>query len=411
LAGKRNLKIRHVTNKVTWSQIQIQTSVIHDLIMVRPTRTQGAPPPQLTLEEAEKAARKAKKKKTPKRKGTDVDADAVDPPQLLQLTPDQLTQAIAAATEKAVAQAVAKFTGAQEKQTPPPQKKKKTVQEKRDAEVIPDGSDDEEDERWDEYNPDDYEGKSPTKSSFQIEYEKMENKKCITLDLHVEKEVKKQVLEGKYVELHLLLPPLLGEFTKDKKMVATTEIDGENIKFKNVCEKRKLYGPAHWNEAFRVLTFIEVKAHPSKAAPMLQYAHNINVNFRSNTFESTYQYDQEFRRMIAAGKVVSWASSAEGARNVLVQKQREPFKAKADWKRDDSHRRSGDGRPRDTQASNDRPTGKRNEKKEEKTCKPFNLGTCSYGDACTFPHECYHCRGGHRVKDCPKKKKSRYPSQ
>ena len=189
----------------------------------------------------------------------------------------------------------------------------------------------------------------------------------------------------------------------------TEQEEGEGFTFASVRTKRQLTTPMHWNEAFRVLMFVELRAHPEKSSQMIQYMININTAFKTYTFETVYMYDKDFRLSLAVGQMSSWASSNDALRAKMIVRPKLQF---ADFKPDPKPFQKYTNNEKKTETT--RPTktiqpsynAGRADKDFIKCCRSFNKGACTYGDNCDFPHMCFHCYGKHRVSDCPEKKKS-----
>ena len=248
---------------------------------------------------------------------------------------------------------------------------------------------------------------SQGKTEFEVQYERMETKRSVFLDLHVDQSDKLDVIEGKYIDLEKMLLPLNGpKSDNDKKNIALCDIGDEEFRFKAVAPKRKLDSPITWNEAFRVLMFVELEVFPQRMQPMLQYMHNINTFFHVFTWDSVKLYDMNFRRALAAGLMVSWASANESLRGVMIHKPPREFRKPGES--------NGPFKPfaKSTHGQTSTATTGRPQKSGTfKSCKSFNLNVCNRGTSCPYAHICYNCGQKHRSCDCPDKKPATTPSR
>lgn len=120
------------------------------------------------------------------------------------------------------------------------------------------------------------------------------------MGMHVSDSITQNIIQGRFIELHTLLPPSGGQGAtpRHKKLLSYSVgeiISKENVKNVDSIEK--------WTDAMHIFAYLF--AHPSKSAELLKYIHTVRLGVaRGST--GWYDYDTQYRLRKALNPTSSW---------------------------------------------------------------------------------------------------------
>lgn len=182
-----------------------------------------------------------------------------------------------------------------------------------------------------------------------------------TLDMVVDPEISKLIVEDKFVDFPRLLSDL-----KQYNSVNTAVSKGEGRRVHTV------HSFNDWLTAFHRYASVYLKRYPCHTLPLLKYVDSIHAIYMKN--QDWQSYDVNFRRTrVASG--VPWNSF----QNEIYAMCMTPAP---------NHPNT----PPSSARFDTAPTSRG-------LCRHFNAGSCKFSP-CTFLHACSYCRGRHPAKDC-----------
>ena len=186
-----------------------------------------------------------------------------------------------------------------------------------------------------------------------------------------------QIVAGKFVELHELLPSNIV-LTEPEPQVL---FDGRLVLTSPPKKpKRRIDDISTWLEAFSVYCLILVSYFPHRWKDLLQYQLLILRTYRQFSGRVWLSYDRAFRENAAATNLTDWSQ----LNSTLFSFHSAGWSAR-------SSRDSSDGQ--------NEPHGAAS---SQIICKSWNRGHCVAPSAsCRFAHKCANCHGPHRAAVCP----------
>ena len=199
---------------------------------------------------------------------------------------------------------------------------------------------------------------------------------------HIEESLRQRIENGEYVDFARLLPRDRVMDEQDNRMEWVHQ-DGRTflapITDRSRGSSSAINSFARWEQAFRVYSDIYTRAHPGRAAELIQYNHIINTAALTYSWENVYVYDCQFRVHMGRNPNRSWAIILQQAWTMYL-KDRNKQGYSSEY-------------------------GSRNDKraKQRDICYRFNRGKCTYGNNCKFEHRCAICnKFGHGAHNCRK---------
>ena len=122
-----------------------------------------------------------------------------------------------------------------------------------------------------------------------------------------------------------------------------------------------------WEQTFRIYSNVLTSKFPQKSPELLQYNHTIHSASTTYFWENVYTYDREFRQHIARHPKRPWSVILQQAWTMILK---------------DRIRHHNN-------------FNKHKNNKENKPCRRFNKGKCTFGFSCKYDHRC-------SVKKCGK---------
>ena len=132
------------------------------------------------------------------------------------------------------------------------------------------------------------------------------------------------------------------------------------------------------NKLLGFFSEIYMKAHPYRAAELVQYHHLIHIASQSFVLDNVYLYDKDFQIHMSKHTNHSWAIILQQVWMVRLHDR----------------------------IKNVNNTGNDGAKKSSELCKQLNkTGRCTYGASCKYEHRCSYCfKYSHGAYNCRKLK-------
>ena len=111
---------------------------------------------------------------------------------------------------------------------------------------------------------------------------------------HVDPAFKLKIINSEYVDFSKLIPKNKLNKDEDHRMELVSKGGYTYFLPMSDRESTAISGFGHWEQAFRVFSNIFTRAHPQKAAELIQYNHIIHYAANTFTWENVYTYDHEF---------------------------------------------------------------------------------------------------------------------
>ena len=196
-----------------------------------------------------------------------------------------------------------------------------------------------------------------------------------------------KIINNEYADFAKLIP-------KNRQSVAPEEDHLMELVSKGGCtyfvpisdrETTAIHNFGKWEQAFRVFSNVYTRAHPHRAAELVQYNHIIFTASCTFVWENVYTYDCEFRRHLSHFPSQNWGVILQQAWSMYLK----------DMINRDENRFSGG-----SYSGNART-------KSNEICDRFNRGKCTNGASCKYLHKCKECgKFGHEQHICQKKKQN-----
>ncbi len=235
-------------------------------------------------------------------------------------------------------------------------------------------------------------------SSFLSEVEKlmaifnMESES--TLYSHLDQKVIDKIVAFEYVDFATLFK---GKFRPKTKEGASTyklvKNDKGNMVYEPVKDdhQREISDFGVWSQAWHIYCAVLAKYHPSKSYQLHQYYNTIELAAKSYTWESVYEYDQQFRSLIESKPERTWALKQTEWYMDMITKSLE------------SKITGGKQTHKSVQDQPAEKSGSTPGKKKE-VCLKYQQGSCTYGKKCNWDHRCIICtKPGHGAIQCFKR--------
>ena len=204
----------------------------------------------------------------------------------------------------------------------------------------------------------------------------------LTVAAHVDDNLRRKILNFKYVDFVKLLPRDRINAEEDNRLTFVNK--GGVPYLVPVGDSRESSGIssyAKWDQAFRVFCDIVSSKFPTKSTELIQYNHVIHTASQMYVWENVYNYDKGFRIHIAQNPFRTWSVILQQAWCMRLR----------DKIRLDSGSSSVVSRS---------PNGKH----KKDLCLCFQRGACQFGLSCKFDHRCPICnKFGHGVHICRKR--------
>ena len=208
------------------------------------------------------------------------------------------------------------------------------------------------------------------------------------VSLHVANSIKKCIWVGQFIDLaYLLETQLVPEDSKSYKFACSSSANLNRISLTASKPRGKVDSYTVWNKTFRVYIEIVTLKWPDQCLPMVQYSADINDNAGKFLFGTTYNYDIKFRLRCQANPALPW--------NEIDNRL---------WSK------CFTGGARDSNFSSATFCPSTNATSQNnKTCKDFNNGTCTWS-ICKFQHKCSKCfTAGHSQRQCRRQQHNMQP--
>ena len=190
---------------------------------------------------------------------------------------------------------------------------------------------------------------------------------------HVDQLLRGRIERGEYVDFGRLLPNDQVVAESDNRMQWVQENGETYLAPVGQRNRDRVSSFARWEQAFRVYSDIYTRAHPDRAAELIQYNHIISTASATYVWDNVYYYDCRFRIHMSHNPTRSWAIILQQAWTIYLK---------------DRHKIE---------------YGKSDRKMKREVCYRYNRGKCSYGSACKFDHRCGICgKHGHGSYNCRK---------
>ena len=208
------------------------------------------------------------------------------------------------------------------------------------------------------------------------------------LSLHVANSIKRCIWVGQFIDLvYLLETQLVPEDSKSYEFACSNSANPNRLSLTASKPRGKVDSYAAWNKAFRVYIEIAALKWPDQCLPMVQYSADINDNAGKFPFRTTYNYDIKFRLRCQANPALLW--------NEIDNRL---------W----SKCFAGGARDSNISSATFHPSAIATTK-DNKTCRDFNNGTCTWS-ICKFQHKCSKClAAGHSQRQCRRQQHNMQP--
>ena len=207
----------------------------------------------------------------------------------------------------------------------------------------------------------------------QFVHSAMVDQNFLMVAAHIDENLKKKILTGKYIDFARLLPQDRVMSDRDQCMELINK-DGRAyyVPATDRDTANSITSFARWEQAYRVYTDIYTRQHPNRSAELIQYNHIIHTASLNYTWDSVYKYDKLFKIHMGQFPTRSWGIILQQAWSITLKDKNN----------------SNNGEPR---------SGKKD------ACWRYNRGCCTYGNKCKFEHKCTAChKYGHGAFNCRK---------
>ena len=186
-----------------------------------------------------------------------------------------------------------------------------------------------------------------------------------------------QIVAGKFVELHELLPSNIVQTEPEPQLL----FDGRLVLTSSPKRpKRRIEDISSWLEAFSIYCLVLVSYFPNCWKDLLQYQLLILRTSRQFAGRVWLSYDRAFRENAAATNLTDWSQ----LNSTLFSFHSAGWSTRP---------------PRDATDGQNEPRGSAS---SQIICKSWNRGHCVAPSAsCRFSHKCSSCHGPHRAGVCP----------
>ena len=186
-----------------------------------------------------------------------------------------------------------------------------------------------------------------------------------------------QIVAGKFVELHELLPANITMTEPEPQLL----FDGRLVLTSSPKKpKRRIEDISTWLEAFSIYCLVLVSHFPNRWKDLLQYQLLILRTHRQFAGRVWLSYDRAFRENAAATNLTDWSQ----LNTTLFSFHSAGWSACS---------------PRDATDGQNEPRGAA---LSQIICRSWNRGHCvAPSSSCRFAHKCVNCHGPHRVGVCP----------
>ena len=193
---------------------------------------------------------------------------------------------------------------------------------------------------------------------------------------HMDETAQAKISQGEYVDFTKLLPRDRIVVEEDDRMELTLRDGRAYWTPMGNLESTVINNFSKWEQAFRIFSNIYTRAHPHRAAELIQYNHVIYSIAMSFTWDNMHAYDCKFHMHISKHPLRSWAVILQQAWSMRL-KDRLRSKAFAFSKQGKSNSSSKPGRS--------------NQGGSAEPCRCFNHGRCNFGTTCKYEHHCTYC--------------------
>ncbi len=213
---------------------------------------------------------------------------------------------------------------------------------------------------------------------------------------HLDLKMVEAIVRGEYVDFAKLLK-------QDRPEDSQLQVINQNeLTFYVPATKPPAHIASHevWNQAFMVFQSVQVKYHPHLSGELLEYRNLIAIAAQDYDWERVYNYDKEFRRVMAHTPGHPWNLVNHDLRtHILLGKEGKPGPAFMALLLPTGGQNLG------APPGHKVRTGKLVERKKKcELCRCFNLkNECRFGVECFYDHRCAICGSkGHGASACNK---------
>ena len=211
----------------------------------------------------------------------------------------------------------------------------------------------------------------------------------VFVDAHVDDQTYKKILEGKFVDFNKLIPCDQVAVKEDNRVELFMK--GGHTYCGPPSESTLITNFHRWEQAFRVFY---IKAHPDKAAELVEYNHVIHTISQTFTWDNVYLYDRDFRIHMSKNPTRSWT---------VILQHSWSLRLKDRLHQNDGSQGSHQYGGQNFNQSSGTNQGGQNRGRLREPCRKFNKGRCPHGTTRKFEHHCSYCyKLGHNLMVCQK---------
>ena len=202
------------------------------------------------------------------------------------------------------------------------------------------------------------------------------------LAYHIDRKTRRKIQHGKFVDLAKLLKQSKKHNKKDNNLEILSK-DGRSYFLPgSERDQIEINSFRHWEQVFRLYAGIFAQANPSRGHELFQHVNNIHAAAVSFVWDNVYQYDIEFKELMARNSSRNWGVVYHNGWMIKLKDHQ--------VKRDQ------------TAANESIPRNMQKEGKKDIYWK-FNKNRCNFGQGCRFEHRCSKCgKMVHPAANCHK---------
>ena len=193
-----------------------------------------------------------------------------------------------------------------------------------------------------------------------------------------------EIVTGQFVDFQQLIPPSPLEEQSPSYVLALNDHQSGSLTFTTQSRAgRKIVNLDLWLEAWTVFAAVYVNAHPSRAAELLAYQHQVLKAHKKFTFAAVAEYDRAFRHSLANDATLRWNVTPHTLYTTVFDARAvRPFRSGA------------------AVASGTAPLPTGTTPVSTDFCRLFNRGICRRV-SCSYTHRCSTCNSdSHGARTC-----------